>query len=225
MCPFIRLNQQEFANAPGTRVLKAAEYTQWLEAGDLVQAARQKAAQIKEAAVEAFDEEKQRGYREGLACARQKETDQIMVLSSRIIQYLAGLEKQVAGSVMLALKKILDRFEHRDLLYRMVATAIKDIRDQSRLRIRVAPLQAAALKEKAGELVAGHVDLNFLEIEADSRLADTDCMIETETGIIDAGLKTQLALIENALEHLFAMPAPVKTVHSEAPAAVVEAVL
>ena len=53
--------------APGSRVVKAADVATWSEAEGLIAAARAQADAIVAGAQAAFEEERQRGYAEGVA--------------------------------------------------------------------------------------------------------------------------------------------------------------
>jgi type III secretion protein L len=41
--------------------------------------------------------------------------------------------------------------------------------------------------------------IQFLDVQADSRLSANGCVLETEIGVVDATLETQLKAIEKAL--------------------------
>ena len=64
--------------APGTKVLRVAEVNAWAEAEAMLKAARAQADSIVAGAEEAFEQERQRGYAEGLTAARMEQAEKMI---------------------------------------------------------------------------------------------------------------------------------------------------
>jgi type III secretion protein L len=63
----------------------------------------------------------------------------------------------------------------------------------------VAPAQADWQKSRLATIMQTFPKIQFLDVQADSRLSANGCVLETEIGVVDATLETQLKAIEKAL--------------------------
>ena len=77
---------------PAAKVLKASDYARYLEAKDIIESAGQKAGQILEASKDAYEQERQKGYEDGVAESKIDQADQMLKVVSRTINYLAEVE-------------------------------------------------------------------------------------------------------------------------------------
>ena len=78
-------------------------------------------------------------------------------------------------------------------------TALNTVRGQQKVTVRVAPADEALVSEALAAMTAGSSGSAFLTIAADARLPRDSCILESELGVVDASLETQL----KALEHAF----------------------
>ena len=66
--------------------------------------------------------------------------------------------------------------------------------------IRVCPADEPAVREALAAMIASAPGgVSFLDVSADPRMKPGDCILESELGVVDAGLETQLRALENAL--------------------------
>lgn len=202
MAAFVRLiraTEGAVRPAPGTRVLRQAEYLAWCETRELLEMA-ELAAQARRAEAEAeYERQRQKGYRDGMAQARQEMAARMLANAEQTVEYFSGLEHQVADLVMTALRKILGELDQTELMRRLVREALQTVSNQPFAILRVAPTQAASLKERLPELLAAHGALGRVEVQADARLAETDCILETDIGVVEASLEAQLEALDRAM--------------------------
>lgn len=174
------------ARAAARRVLGAAE----IEAERRVVEAQAAADDIRDAA-------RARGYEDGLA-----EVNELLVRfrderEKKLLEHKAdvvGLAVRVAG-------KILGReiTERPETFTDLVIRAVRGIRHEKRIQIRVHPddlsLARAGLERLRDEVGPG----KEIEIREDRAVTGGGCVVETDLGIIDARLETQLKTLEKAL--------------------------
>lgn len=84
----------------------------------------------------------------------------------------------------------------RSFIKESVVSALAQVTEASRVRIRINPLDSATLAGCREELLASCAGLTGVEIAADSSIT-AGCMIETDRGVIDATLDTRLQLFTN----------------------------
>ena len=78
MGTMFRLNDDSIQPAAGTKIIKSAELGQLFEASALLDAARQKAADMERAALEAYEEKKREGYADGLEEGKLEHAEKMM---------------------------------------------------------------------------------------------------------------------------------------------------
>ena len=69
-----------------------------------------------------------------------------------------------------------------------------------RVNYRMVPV----VKARMQEILKDFPSLNFMEIEADGKLDDRACVVETAAGTVDASVDAQIAAIEKSIRKNFA---------------------
>jgi type III secretion protein L len=94
---------------------------------------------------------------------------------------------------------VLGEFDDRERVLRVVSKSLELLRNQHQVRIKVPPPLADWLQGRVAELLLAFPRIQFLEVHADSQLPPDGCILETELGVLDASVETQLKAIERAL--------------------------
>lgn len=222
MAAYVRLSaERAVVDAAGDGIIKAADYAQSVaaetvlkeanadaadsieraqaQAAEIIGAAEARAASIIADAEARFDEAHAAGKAKGLEDAKAEIAEQMMTMVERSVTYLAGAEQKVAEAVILCLRKVLGEYSNEELVLGQARTALRVVRAEPRIVLRVAPSVEEGLRGRIGEILQGNQQVTNLEIVGDSAMAETDCRLETEAGIVDAGLETQVAALERAI--------------------------
>jgi type III secretion protein L len=77
------------------------------------------------------------------------------------------------------------------------------VRNQRQITLKVAPDMVETVNAKLNEILADFPALERAEVVEDSRLKGSAAIIETEAGIADASVETQLAAIEKSIRKHF----------------------
>ena len=200
MATLFRIDSAGLSLSPDTRLIKAAAWATYLDADALLEEARTYAETMRLEAKAAFEAERQRGYEQGVLEGRQEHAEQIMDTVLKSIEYLEGLEKGVSSLVGEALRKILGSLPPEDLMAGVVRQALALVRGQKQIVLRIAPADEEAVKARLAEIMREYSSIAFVDVQADGRLAKGACTLQSEMGIIDAGVETQIRAIVNALE-------------------------
>lgn len=198
MGTLFRLNTDFVTPAAGTRILKAEEYGLLLEANALLAAAREKAAATEKAAEEAYERKKEEGYREGLEQGKLEHAEKMMETILSSVEFIEGIEDTLVSVVNQAIRKIIGEMDDKDRIVRIVRTALNSVRGQQKVTVRVAPADEEIVAQALAAMTAGSSGSAFLTIVADARLPRDSCILESELGVVDASLETQLKALENA---------------------------
>jgi type III secretion protein L len=199
MDPFVRLTDRVLNLSPETRLLKRADYQMFVMAGEILAAAEQEAEQQRAETEREQARRLQAGYEQGLAQARLEMAARMLETVERTVDYLGAVEHRVVALVMMSVRKVLGEFEDAELSARLVRQALQVVRNQPQATIRVCPAQAEQLQQRLNELLVGYNSLRMVEVVPDPRLGRGDCILETEIGVVDASMETQLKALEQAL--------------------------
>lgn len=199
MPSFIQLTSDEPQLDGAQRVLKAKDYVLALDAEQVLEQAKQKAAAIVAEAQEQYEAEKARGRADGLAEAQAEIAEQMLTLVSRSVDYLAGAETDVARVVMACLRKILGEFSDEELAVRQARAALQVVRNEPRVTVRVRPELEVSVRERVGDILRGNGEVSILEVVGDERLEHGGCRLETDAGVVDASLEQQLKALERVM--------------------------
>jgi flagellar assembly protein FliH len=118
-------------------------------------------------------------------------------------EYFARVESEVVQLALAIAAKILHREAQVDpmLVAALVRIAVDKMREGSKVTVRVAPGRAAQWKQ----YFAGQSSVARVEIAEDAQLTEYDCVLETELGITNFGLDTQLKEVEQGFFDLMAL--------------------
>jgi len=195
-----RLTGDSVIPAAGARLIRAADYARLVEARDLLAAAHERADAIRVEAEAAYEERKREGYEDGLMEGRMEQAEKMMETAMQAVEYLEHIEESLVGVVMSALRKIIGELDDRERIVRVVRSALVSVRSQQRVLIRVCPSDEPAVREALAAMISSAPGgVSFLDVSADPRMKPGDCILESELGVVDAGLETQIRAIENAL--------------------------
>lgn len=195
----ISINPQgDIAPAPGVSVLKAHEYDAFVEAAGLIGEARERAAGILAEAGKDAEERRRAGFEAGVREGKDEVAEQFFAAVSGSVEQLAGMENALVDVVIRSLRTILGSFDREELAVQTVSHALRLVRDEKRVLLRVSPDDAPLVEKRLAEITKPYPVLIRVDVRADASLSPGGCVMETELGVIDATLDRQLAVIEDA---------------------------
>ncbi len=182
--------------AAGTRILKAADYKEFLKARDIVAAARERAAEIEKQAEEKYEERLKEGYEDGIEQGKMEHAEKMMETVLASVEFIENIERTVASVVTQSVKKIIGDLDDDERIVRVVHTALNTVRGQQKVTVRVAVADEPAVSKALEAMTNG----NYLTVTADPRLERGRCILESDLGVVDASLQTQLAALEHSIQ-------------------------
>lgn len=185
---------------PAARVLRAAEYLAWADAGQLMAQARARADEIIGGFQAAFEAERRRGYDEGHEAALLDQAEKMIETVGRTVEYFAGVENEMVELVMSAVRKVVDGFDDREKVMAVVRNALAVVRNQKQMTLRLNPAEVDTVRERINDLLAAYPGVGYLDILADGRLARGACILESEIGMVEASLEGQIQALRQAFQ-------------------------
>ena len=195
------IEKPNFSLASDKRLVKASEVATAKSAAEIIAAAEAEAARIREEAKAAFEAEKKRGYDKGLQDGKMEIAMQKLEQVDQSVAFMESVEVKMADVVMKALKSCVVEIGDREMVVNIVRKTMNAvIRTQRHVTLKVAPEMVAAVKERVDALRLDYPTVETFDVVEDPRLKGPACILETEAGVADASVDTQLAAIERSLK-------------------------
>ena len=194
------VNKPDFVLQSDRRVVKATDVATVRSAAEIVAAAEAEAARIREEAKAAFEAERQRGYEKGLDDGKMEiamlKLDQV----DSSVAFMENVEEKMAEIVMKALKTCVTEIGDREMVVQIVRKTMNAvIRTQKHVTLKVAADMVETVRARVSELTTDFPTVETFDVVEDPRLKGAACVLETEAGVADASVETQLAAIEKSL--------------------------
>ena len=195
------INKGDFVLQSDRRVVKAADVATVRSAAEIVAAAEAQAAQIREDAKAAYEEERKKGYDKGIADGKTEIAMQKLDLVDSSVAFMENVEEKMSEIVMKALKSCVAEIGDREMVIQIVRkTMAAVIRTQRQVTLKVAPELVETVRARVSELTATFPTIETFDVVEDPRLKGSACILETEAGVADASVESQLAAIERSLK-------------------------
>ena len=189
-----------FSLSSDSRLVKAADVATVSGAAEIIAAAEADAARIREEAKAAFEEERKRGYEKGLQDGKMEIAMQKLELVDQSVEFMGSVEGKMADIVMKALRSCVTEIGDREMVVNIVRKTMGAvIRTQRHVTLKVAPEMVQVVKERVAGLRGDYPTVENFDVVEDPRLSGPACILETEAGVADASVETQLAAIEKSL--------------------------
>lgn len=199
-------SEEEQKEVAGKITFKAEE-----EAQEIIEQAKAEAKLLKE---EAYESSKKKGYEDGMAQGmaelKQKEeelTHKKASIEQDYNEMLKELEPQIAEIIGELVNKIIGVEAHgrEDIIIHLIEMALKNQEKYDAFTIRVSSFDYEYANEHKGALISSlgrKIQLQFVE---DPALNENECIIETESTLINCSLGEQLKNLSNDLKLLGGM--------------------
>ena len=195
------VNKPDFVLQSDRRVVKATDVATVRSATEIISAAEAEAARIREEAKAAFEAEKQRGYEKGISDGKMEMALQKLDQVDSSVAFMEGVEEKMAEVVMKALRTCVVEIGDREMVVQIVRkTMAAVIRTQRTVTLKVAPELVETGRARVSELTTTFPTIETFDVVEDPRLKGAACVLETEAGVADASVETQLAAIEKSLK-------------------------
>ena len=195
------IKKNDFTLQSDRRIVKASDAATVRSAEEIIAAAEAEAARIREEAKVAFEAEKKRGYEEGIQNGKAEIAMMKIDQVDQSVKFMASVEDRMADVVMKALRLFTVEVGDREMVVQIVRKTMSAvIRTQRQVTLRVAPELVETVRSRVEELRTAYPTVETFDVVEDPRLKGPACILETEAGVADASVETQLAAIEKSLK-------------------------
>jgi type III secretion protein L len=161
--------------------------------------ARQRVESDLTAAREARERAFEEGYREGLEKGLAEWTERSIAAARTKQQDLERQTGRLGEIVSMAVDRVIEQEDRSAALQRALRSVMQVVRDIPLLTLSVPRADCAQAGAAVDAIVLALSPSMRIEVKADDLLPPGGCRFESELGIIDAGLPTQLAAIRRAV--------------------------
>jgi len=171
------------------------------EAAQIREKAMQEAQQIRDEAEAYRQRHKEEGFQEGIELGKAEMTEAILRMNRENEARYRHFEYDLVKLSMTIAEKIIGEqlTIAPNTITDIVAKALLNVRHQKEIFIRVNPDDFDTISNQKYMLLEQLSRANDIDIRPDPEIAQGGCLIESETGTVDASLEKQLAAIERLL--------------------------
>ena len=194
------VNKSDFSLSSDRRLVKATDVATVRTADEIIAAAEAESARIREEAKVAFEAEKKRGYDEGIENGKMEIAMQKLDLVDKSVEFMESVESKMADIVMKALRSCVVEIGDKEMVVNIVRKTMDAvIRTQRNVTLKVPPEMVEIVKARLSEITNNYSTVETFDVVGDKRLKGAACVLETEAGVADASVESQLAAIEKSL--------------------------
>jgi type III secretion protein L len=186
----------------GRKVIKARDWAAIVAADQLVEDAKKRAKEITDTARAAYEQERRRGFEDGRDEAQMEAAERMIETTSRTIDYFARVEGEMVELVLGAVRKIFADFDDESRVLLVVKSALAAVRNQKQMTLRVPPNHVDTVRAHVNELLAAYPGVGYLDITSDARLTGDACILESEIGIVEASIQSQIEALRSTFKKI-----------------------
>lgn len=202
------INREVLARAT-SRVVKRADYEHLVAAGEVLGAAQVSAARLQLQLDTLRQEAMRAGYAAGIEMGKQAWAQQLAEQNNARQLQLSDLNGTLVEAVMTALRHLVGELPAGHQFEMLARQVLNSVVRAKRLRLVVAPADAAAAYSVLERWQREHTDVLTIDVVVEESLTAGDCIVETDEGAIDGRLDQRLVAVEAAFSrHLAAVVRP-----------------
>ncbi|MBC7500359.1 MAG: type III secretion system stator protein SctL [Herminiimonas sp.] len=169
------------------------------QAERILEAACEQASQVtqdaEESALRLYDE----AYESARQCAIDDWADALLKSSVETHKQLRQQRERMARIVLAAVEKIVPLQDSQGTYRQVLRTLSKSMQDVRYVTVRVCPNELAYAETALRELAKNSALGKLIEVAADERLSEGACLVESDQGVIDLSLNSQIKALRAAV--------------------------
>lgn len=199
---FSLISNEKVSIAPGQKIIPANEFSQLKKASEVLKIVKDEAEQYRKDVVKECETQKDKAYQDGFLEGLEKLNDKILFLDKETNRLEEEMKSQILSIALTAAKKILgeELKLHPDRIVDIVMQALRPVTQSTKIKIYLNKDDLSAVDEKRDQIKNILDQVKIFSIEERDDVKPGGCLIETETGIINAQLENQFRALESAFE-------------------------
>ncbi len=197
---FLVRNSDNWQIKPTQNVVKASDFSKLCQVSELLEQVKKQSLDIKDKAEEIYKDSFEKGVLEGRAEGKEEYAEKIMDMVLSQVESIEALESQLVGVVIDAVTKIIGEFDPKDRVLRVVKQALNSVRGSKSITLKVCAQDEKLLRTNLSSyLLNSDGSKGYITLVSDPNLRSGDCILETEQGVVDSSLQSQLKILQKVL--------------------------
>ncbi|WP_213358266.1 HrpE/YscL family type III secretion apparatus protein [Chlamydiifrater phoenicopteri] len=190
--------------SPNSKVLAPEAFSSVLDAQEMLETAKQDIEEYKQHAEQEAALLKETSKNEGFNSGLQEWTTKLAELDASIKSFKESIKASLVPLAIASVKKIIGKEleTNKETVVSIISGAIKELSQNNRVVIFVNPNDLEAIEKQRAELKKIIEYAEVFIISSKPEIEPGGCLIETESGIINASLDVQLQALENAFNKI-----------------------
>ena len=186
--------------ADDVKIIRKDDLEKFFAAEEIILESKKKAQEILDKAEEIYKNRFEQGLTEGKEEGKSEYTLKIMDMVLSQVDSLESLEKQLVEVVTKSVNKIIGDLDEKDRIVRVVRKGLSAVRGEKRIVVRVSTHDEPIVREDLkAYLLSDDGRSGYIEVIGDVNLKKGDCILETQMGVVEASLDTQLKILSESL--------------------------
>ena len=186
--------------ADDVKIIRKDDLENFFAAEEIILESKKKAQEILDKAEEIYKNRFEQGLTEGKEEGKSEYTFKIMDMVLSQVDSLESLEKQLVEVVTKSVNKIIGDLDEKDRIVRVVRKGLSAVRGEKRIVVRVSTHDEPIVREDLkAYLLSDDGRSGYIEVIGDVNLKKGDCILETQMGVVEASLDTQLKILSESL--------------------------
>ena len=186
--------------ADDVKIIRKDDLEKFFAAEEIILESKKKAQEILDKAEEIYKNRFEQGLTEGKEEGKSEYTFKIMDMVLSQVDSLESLEKQLVEVVTKSVNKIIGDLDEKDRIVRVVRKGLSAVRGEKRIVVRVSTHDEPIVREDLkAYLLSDDGRSGYIEVIGDVNLKKGDCILETQMGVVEASLDTQLNILSESL--------------------------
>lgn len=199
---FSLISNEKISPAPGKKIIPAKEFSSLKKSNEILQTVKHEAKKYKKEVAKDCEILKDKAYKDGFFEGLEKLNEKILALDKEINRLEEELQAQILPIALTSAKKIIgDELKlHPDRIVDIVMQALRPVTQHHKIKIYVNKNDLSILDERRDRIRSILDQVKIFSIEEREDVDPGGCLIETETGIINAQLENQFRALGTAFE-------------------------
>jgi type III secretion protein L len=181
------------------KVVKAADLRLLREATEVLEKAREHAAEVNDSLGRVEEEARSRGESLGLEEGRREAAVQHWKTVLSTVSYLGKIEDALIRTVTDSLRRIVMEIPPQERIVQLVGRALQDLSAVQKVVVNVHPDDVRVVTSEVNALEPSLPAGVVIEVRQRPDLSPGSCLLETPLGVVDASLEAQLQAMHESL--------------------------
>jgi type III secretion protein L len=191
-----QISLDDLPDAPGLRIVRAAQADVWQDGYRFLAAVREAAGKVEDNARDTYAAAYAKGFTEGRAAGAIEASRLVRETTLAVDRYLGKLESEIGALALGVVRRVLGDLDIADVVARTATQALAEFRQEKFVKVTVHPAAVDRVSTALAALTQGSATVT---VESDPALDQGACIVTSDFAVVDASIETQLRAFATGL--------------------------